>query len=105
MKPIEEVLKEGLPPEIAQKAIANIDTGFVMYTPKCDMLEVAVSGSFAWNTAPEGYDYWQNVHNCIKKGKYVEPATLESSLNELERILFEFKTTLQEVRNAIKNEG
>lgn len=62
-----------LPKEIADKAVANIDTSYRHYTDTFGSLSRAIGRSFDWEGSSEGDNYWANLFNEVLTGKYNEP--------------------------------
>lgn len=99
MKKIEDLFREHLEPEVAEKAIRNIDKVFAWYKPEQPNVEEAVMYSFSWKDSPEGDDYWLDVRKQLRTKK----PDLSTALEGLEKSLKELQQAMNEVRQAITN--
>ena len=59
----EEWFREGLPKDIAELAIANIDKGF--HTEVTASLEKSLLRTFTWSSSKEGTDFWKDVYRAV----------------------------------------
>jgi hypothetical protein len=63
MKTIQEWLNE-LPEDVRDKAIANTDKDLLEIN-LYNRLSHALEGAFVWALTPEGWDYWDKIHDSL----------------------------------------
>jgi len=65
----EQWFREGLPDDIAELAIENIEPDRFAYIEYPKNLGQALIGSFFWKTTTQGTDFWDEVHDVVTKGR------------------------------------
>ena len=87
----EQWFRKGLPNDIAELAIANIDPDHFNYKKFPKNLDKALIGSFHWESTMQKYSFWNEVHDVVvgrkkdfptipKKNYWSKPSDLPSGV-------------------------